>query len=552
MAGRRATPHRPPGLGGDDGTAHDALLFRCRELRGRHVTSAEEVLLYVDIHGVSLVDARTRTCDQRVGFNDMTSWCATSSDAFQLKCFGRSGKLEERRFATEPDAALDLQLALESRVQLYVHHPFDVKRMQAAAASFREGDVVSSRILARAASLDDTARWSRRGNAETRDQPHPTSDARPNPSKHPSNLSTTTRPGTANRALDTPGGRLARAGFRRATPARENPPKIPSVSRRGTEPTGRFSRSPSPSSSRSRSHSSSSSRSPSRSPSPRRSRRVVTSVARRDKAVTVFDGVRLDEPGLRAAYLRREAARRAAFEARWAETAAAAEAAAAAAAEAARPPLEPTPPRSDSRRSRGFRARERGRERARAADREAEKAATPPPNLFEGVLRQPKFADGRAAAAAAAADETDLADDYFYDDDDDDDEDREKTKTDDANGDVSFGIRSDDHSDADDDAYPDFVPVDVDPADVSTSSRCPTTPSARRGGGRGGTPDRHRPDASTARLNRRVRALAGIMRDSLGRAGRAASEADVRSECVALADRLRRFVAEGEGADEDG
>jgi hypothetical protein len=267
----------------------------------------------------------------------------------------------------------------------------------------------------------------------------------------------------------------------------------------------------------------------------------------------------LDEPGLRAAYLRREAARRAAFEARWAETAAAAEAAAAAAAaaaeaaaaEAARPPLEPTPPRSDSRRSRGFRARERGRERARAADREAEKAATPPPNLFEGVLRQPKFADRRAAAAAA--DETDLADDYFYDDDDDDDEDdREKTKRDDANGDVSFGIPTDDHSDADDDAYPDFVPVDVDPADASTSSRRPTTPSARRGGGRGGTPERHRPDASTARLNRRVRALAGIMRDSLGRAGHAASEADVRAECVALADRLRRFVAEGEGADEDG
>ena len=177
------------------------------------MTSTDEVLLYVDIHGVSLVDARTRTCDQRVGFNDMTSWCATSSDAFQLKCFGRSGKLEERRFATEPDAALDLQLALEARVQLYVHHPFDVKRMQAAAASFREGDVISSRTLARAAALDDASRWSRRGNAETRDVRHPTSDARPNP-----NPSTMTRPRTATRALDTPGGRLARAGFRRATP----------------------------------------------------------------------------------------------------------------------------------------------------------------------------------------------------------------------------------------------------------------------------------------------------------------------------------------------
>ena len=237
MAGRRATPHRPPGLGGDDGIVHDALLFRCRELRGRHLTSADEVLLYVDIHGVSLVDARTRTCDQRVGFNDMTSWCATSSDAFQLKCFGRSGKLEERRFATEPDAALDLQLALESRVQLYVHHPFDVKRMQAAAASFREGDVISSRTLARAAALDDASRWSRRGNAETRDVLHPTSDARPNP--NPSTL--TTKPRTATRALDTPGGRLARAGFRRATPAREpsDPPSIARTVRAGRRRTPR-------------------------------------------------------------------------------------------------------------------------------------------------------------------------------------------------------------------------------------------------------------------------------------------------------------------------
>ena len=264
----------------------------------------------------------------------------------------------------------------------------------------------------------------------------------------------------------------------------------------------------------------------------------------------MFDGVRLDEPGLRAAFLRREATRRAAFEARWAEKeeAATAAAAAAAAEAAARPPLEPTPPRSDSRRSRGFRARERGRERARAADREAEKAATPPPNLFEGVLRHPGFADGRDAA-----DETDLADDYFYDDDDEVEHEtdaREKTETDDAayaTAGASPGIRTGDRSDADDDAYPDFVPVDV-----ATSAGTPTAPSARRGGGRGGTPERHRPDATTARLNRRVRALAGIMRDSLGRAGCASSEEDVRAECVALADRLRRFVAEGEGTDDDG
>ena len=191
------------------------------------------------------------------------------------------------------------------------------------------------------------------------------------------------------------------------------------------------------------------------------------------------------------------------------------------------------------------RARTRARTSARA-DREAEKAATPP-NLFEGVLRHPGFADGRDAA-----DETDLADDYFYDDDDEVEHEtdaREKTETDDAayaTGGASrdsnrrpFGRRRR--------AYPDFVPVDV-----STSAGTPTTPSARRGGGRGGTPERHRPDATTARLNRRVRALAGIMRDSLGRAGCASSEEDVRAECVALADRLRRFVAEGEGTDDDG
>ena len=48
-----------------------------------------------------------------------------------------------------------------------------------------------------------------------------------------------------------------------------------------------------------------------------------------------------------------------------------------------------------------------------------------------------------------------------------------------------------------------------------------------------------------------VRALAGLMRDSLGRCALAESERDVAAECGALMDRLARFVAEGKEEEEE-
>ena len=48
-----------------------------------------------------------------------------------------------------------------------------------------------------------------------------------------------------------------------------------------------------------------------------------------------------------------------------------------------------------------------------------------------------------------------------------------------------------------------------------------------------------------------MRSFAGVMRASLSRVGCAASEDDLRAECAALIDRLRRFVAEGGGGEDD-
>ena len=72
------------------------------------------------------------------------------------------------------------------------------------------------------------------------------------------------------------------------------------------------------------------------------------------------------------------------------------------------------------------------------------------------------------------------------------------------------------------------------------------TPSGARGGGRSPAA----PDPESERLNRRVRGFAGALRDSLVSVGRARSDADVRAECAALIDRLRRFTAEGVAEEE--
>ena len=58
-------------------------------------------------------------------------------------------------------------------------------------------------------------------------------------------------------------------------------------------------------------------------------------------------------------------------------------------------------------------------------------------------------------------------------------------------------------------------------------------------------------DVRMAWLNKRVRSFAGVMRASLSRVGCVTSEDDLRAECAALIDRLRRFVAEGGDDDDD-
>ena len=201
----------------DGGPPVDALVVPCRELRGRTVRVAEDVLLYVDILGVALVDPTTRLCEQRVGFPDMTSWCATSGDTFVAKCFGRAGKLEERTFATSSGAAPSLQLALERRVQLYVDQPLLTKRAQAAAATFREGDVLDRRVLRAARTLGD-AEWydassGRRGAHYIRAS-----------ARH--RATDTPRPRVVSSTSEShAGGRLARAGARARAPAPETRPE---------------------------------------------------------------------------------------------------------------------------------------------------------------------------------------------------------------------------------------------------------------------------------------------------------------------------------------
>jgi len=89
-----------------------------------------------------------------------------------------------------------------------------------------------------------------------------------------------------------------------------------------------------------------------------------------------------------------------------------------------------------------------------------------------------------------------------------------------------------------------YVPVPVSPCESPLASA--RTPSGARGGGRSPAA----PDPESERLNRRVRGFAGALRDSLVSVGRARSDADVRAECAALIDRLRRFTAEGVAEEE--
>jgi hypothetical protein len=114
---------------------------------------------------------------------------------------------------------------------------------------------------------------------------------------------------------------------------------------------------------------------------------------------------------------------------------------------------------------------------------------------------------------------------WFDDDDDDDDDDGEDDGGNDENDDAAL--------------FDSFAPVSPNARDGGV------TTTAFRGVGAS------KADAEAyerSRVNKRVRDLARVMRDSLSRVGCASSEADLKSECVTLVDRLKRFVAEGASA----
>ena len=119
---------------------------------------------------------------------------------------------------------------------------------------------------------------------------------------------------------------------------------------------------------------------------------------------------------------------------------------------------------------------------------------------------------------------------------------------DDDDGDAGDNIRPSTRKTTTAQSNSNFIPVTVSPRTPGALAR---TPSAKRGGG-GAKNGANTTDvnATHSNLNRRVRGFAGLLRDSLGRAGRVSSERDMKSECLKLVDRLRRFVAEGDAEDD--
>ena len=194
----------------------------------------------------------------------------------------------------------------------------------------------------------------------------------------------------------------------------------------------------------------------------------------------------------------------------------------------------PTEPASDARSARGFRARERARELERERARAAETIASPPPALFDATLTNPRTSPAEAEDPEAWLGGAD----YFYDDDEDAGEDEDEKKDD-----VFEDERDGKETERRGSGLSGYVPVPVSPRSPGASAR---TPSNARGGGR----TEPALDPETARLNRRVRGFAGLLRDSLTCVSRARDDADVRAECAALVDRLRRFTAEGVAEEE--
>ena len=134
----------------------EAVFVVCHELLGRlNRRAPRQTLLYVDVNGVALVDAKTARCVSRAAFNELTSWCAVDARVFELKQLGvETRKLESRRFEMpKAGVAAELDAAMRSRVRLYVERPDEVRRLRATAAAFRTGDRVRREALARAHGL---------------------------------------------------------------------------------------------------------------------------------------------------------------------------------------------------------------------------------------------------------------------------------------------------------------------------------------------------------------------------------------------------------------
>ena len=115
----------------------EAVFVVCHELLGRlNRRAPRQTLLYVDVNGVALVDAKTARCVSRAAFNELTSWCVVDARVFELKQLGvETRKLESRRFEMpKPGVAAELDAAMRSRVRLYVERPDEVRRLRATAA----------------------------------------------------------------------------------------------------------------------------------------------------------------------------------------------------------------------------------------------------------------------------------------------------------------------------------------------------------------------------------------------------------------------------------
>ena len=498
------------GLAPDAASSPDpeAMFVVCHELLGRLRRRApRQTLLYVDVNGVALVDAKTKRCVSRAAFNELTSWCAVDARVFELKQLGvETRKLESRRFEMTRGVAAELCAALRSRVRLYVERPDEVRRLRATAAGFRAGDRVCRETLARARALGD-------GGGETAFRGEAVASA----SRYEKTPSAKFRLESVNSevlrvASATPGERLARAGARRRLPRARDPSQVREVPRdapatetsSGDSPGGGFGFFGFGD-----------------------ERTVGEGDASTGAAGTFVDGVGLDDASLRAAYARREAAYaklREEEDAAWAasrieRSESESESDGDDAFSFGEKNVEaksPTEPPSDAPSARGFRARERARELARERARAAERSARPPPPLFDATLANPP----QKTPAEAEDPEAWLGGaDYFYEDEDEDEDDEDESRR----------------------RFTGYVPVSVSPRSVGAEDSAKATP--------GGAAEASA-DPETARLNRRVRGFAGLLRDSLVCVARARADADVRAECAALVDRLRRFTAEGVAEEE--